>query len=237
MLHLHHTAIMTRLPAIGDLVLTDTMDSSKTSLPEPSTNKAESEGSRLLPSLKDTVGSAYSAQRPLQPQPDPSHPVPELFIPGVSVLYLDDLPIRTYTVGGFRYNMAQPKNETKSEFSRKTVDGRQITYALEVVQQPEKARACGSGVKCEFCLHIQWTTFLTLPFSDAGPPTCRPTTSCPIESVQWQRGHHFRLRCDVHALCELGSCSTDSCWQDAYSSSYSSLVGCGRCQCCLPGKA
>merc|ERR1712230_120661 len=83
--------------------------SSKTSLPEPSTNKAESEGSRLLPSLKDTVGSAYSAQRPLQPQPDPSHPVPELFIPGVSVLYLDDLPIRTYTVGGFRYNMAQPK--------------------------------------------------------------------------------------------------------------------------------
>ncbi|KIW57958.1 hypothetical protein PV05_02512 [Exophiala xenobiotica] len=123
------------------------MDSSKTSLPEPSTNKAESEGSRLLPSLKDTVGSAYSAQRPLQPQPDPSHPVPELFIPGVSVLYLDDLPIRTYTVGGFRYNMAQPKNETKSEFSRKTVDGRQITYALEVVQQPEKARACGSGVK------------------------------------------------------------------------------------------
>jgi len=39
------------------------------------------------------------------------------------------------------------KNETKSEFSRKTVDGRQITYALEVVQQPEKARACGSGVK------------------------------------------------------------------------------------------
>ncbi|KIW46061.1 hypothetical protein, variant [Exophiala oligosperma] len=43
--------------------------------------------------------------------------------------------------------MAQPRNETRSDFARKTVDGRTITYALEVAQQPEKARACGSGVK------------------------------------------------------------------------------------------
>ncbi|EXJ93503.1 hypothetical protein A1O1_01895 [Capronia coronata CBS 617.96] len=41
--------------------------------------------------------------------------------------------------------MAQPRNETRSEHSRMTIDGRRITYHLEVVQQPEKARACGSG--------------------------------------------------------------------------------------------
>ncbi|KAK5252379.1 hypothetical protein LTR67_002206 [Exophiala xenobiotica] len=123
------------------------MDSSETSLPTPAPTKSESGGSRLLPSLKDTVGSAYSAQRPLQPQPEPSNLVPELFVPGHTVVYLDDLPVLTYTVGGLRYNMVQPKNETKSEFSRKTVDGRILTYELEVVQQPEKARACGSGQK------------------------------------------------------------------------------------------
>jgi hypothetical protein len=109
--------------------------------------------------------------------------VPELFVPGHTVLYLDDLPIHTYTVGGLRYNMVQPKNETKSEFSRKTVDGRILTYELEVVQQPEKARACGSGQKCEFCFHIQWTTFLTLLFSNTGPSTRRPSTSCPVENA------------------------------------------------------
>jgi hypothetical protein len=109
--------------------------------------------------------------------------VPELFVPGHTVVYLDDLPVLTYTVGGLRYNMVQPKNETKSEFSRKTVDGRILTYELEVVQQPEKARACGSGQKCEFCLHIEWTTFLTLLFSNAGPSTCRPSTSCPVENA------------------------------------------------------
>jgi hypothetical protein len=28
-----------------------------------------------------------------------------------------------------------------------TKDGRKITYALQVIQQPERARACGSGAK------------------------------------------------------------------------------------------
>ncbi|OQV09321.1 hypothetical protein CLAIMM_13454 isoform 1 [Cladophialophora immunda] len=41
--------------------------------------------------------------------------------------------------------MQQPPNETKSTVSRFTIDRRCIRYSLEVVQQPEKARACGSG--------------------------------------------------------------------------------------------
>ncbi|GAM83416.1 hypothetical protein ANO11243_014040 [Dothideomycetidae sp. 11243] len=38
-------------------------------------------------------------------------------------------------------------NETVAEFSRTTRDGRKLTYKLNVLQQPEKARACGSGAK------------------------------------------------------------------------------------------
>ncbi|KAF1961343.1 hypothetical protein CC80DRAFT_235741 [Byssothecium circinans] len=38
-------------------------------------------------------------------------------------------------------------NETSSTSVRTTKDGRQIRYALKVIQQPERARACGSGAK------------------------------------------------------------------------------------------
>lgn len=38
-------------------------------------------------------------------------------------------------------------NETKSSAVRSTKDGRQIRYQLQVIQQPERARACGSGAK------------------------------------------------------------------------------------------
>jgi hypothetical protein len=38
-------------------------------------------------------------------------------------------------------------NETKSSSVRTTKDGRQIRYSLQVIQQPERARACGSGAK------------------------------------------------------------------------------------------
>lgn len=38
-------------------------------------------------------------------------------------------------------------NETRSSASRITNNGRKITYQLNVIQQPERARACGSGAK------------------------------------------------------------------------------------------
>lgn len=34
-------------------------------------------------------------------------------------------------------------------FRRTTRDGRRLHYELKVLQQPERARACGSGPKCE----------------------------------------------------------------------------------------
>jgi hypothetical protein len=44
---------------------------------------------------------------------------------------------------------ARQAQESVSLMSRITKDGRKITYQLTVVQQPERARACGSGARCE----------------------------------------------------------------------------------------
>lgn len=48
-------------------------------------------------------------------------------------------------------NVLAVSNETKSSTSRVTKEGRQLTYEMEVIQQPERARACGSGAKCTCC--------------------------------------------------------------------------------------
>lgn len=45
-------------------------------------------------------------------------------------------------------------HETENTMSRVTKDGRQLTYELKVIQQPERARACGSGAKCMLLLHL-----------------------------------------------------------------------------------
>jgi hypothetical protein len=138
------------------------------------TTEASTSGESLLPGLKETVGSAYDVPRPLLPQPASTSSVPEFFIPGVSVIYIDDQPIRTYVVGGIKYNMAQPPNETMSEFSRYTVDGRRLTYRLNVVQQPEKARACGSGPRCR-CMFIPYPVYLLTLLSQHLPTVDRST--------------------------------------------------------------
>ncbi|KAI9759123.1 MAG: velvet protein [Chaenotheca gracillima] len=39
------------------------------------------------------------------------------------------------------------RNETESTSTRITKEGRKLTYRLNVIQQPERARACGSGAK------------------------------------------------------------------------------------------
>ena len=42
---------------------------------------------------------------------------------------------------------ANATNVTTAKSSRRTVDGRRLTYQLHVLQQPERARACGNGAK------------------------------------------------------------------------------------------
>ena len=44
--------------------------------------------------------------------------------------------------------MMPPVNEKEHTISRITREGKNITYKLSVMQQPERARACGAGAKC-----------------------------------------------------------------------------------------
>ncbi|KAJ5082637.1 hypothetical protein N7532_011680 [Penicillium argentinense] len=46
-----------------------------------------------------------------------------------------------------RHPIMPPHNETEHSVSRLTREGKQITYKLSVMQQPERARACGAGAK------------------------------------------------------------------------------------------
>jgi hypothetical protein len=55
----------------------------------------------------------------------------------------------TYYIENLPYAMEKPVNEDYSETYRQTSDGRTLKYTLTVLQQPERARACGAGARCE----------------------------------------------------------------------------------------
>lgn len=55
----------------------------------------------------------------------------------------------------------QVANETESSSSRITKEGKKITYRMRVLQQPERARACGSGAKCKHTFR-SWAVVLLL---------------------------------------------------------------------------
>lgn len=63
--------------------------------------------------------------------------------------------------------MMPPRNETESSVSRITRGGKQITYKMSVMQQPERARACGAGAKCKqlptLYLDLSRSVFLYFP--------------------------------------------------------------------------
>ncbi|PGH36816.1 hypothetical protein GX50_00273 [[Emmonsia] crescens] len=44
-------------------------------------------------------------------------------------------------------SILHPPNETEHTMSRVTQEGKKLTYTLKVIQQPERARACGAGAK------------------------------------------------------------------------------------------
>ncbi|KAL8769860.1 MAG: hypothetical protein Q9209_004298 [Squamulea sp. 1 TL-2023] len=46
-------------------------------------------------------------------------------------------------------NVMQVEHESTNSMKRTTKEGRQLTYELVVLQQPERARACGSGAKSD----------------------------------------------------------------------------------------
>jgi hypothetical protein len=44
---------------------------------------------------------------------------------------------------------SQAVRDMGASITRMTKEGRKLTYELKVIQQPERARACGSGAKCK----------------------------------------------------------------------------------------
>lgn len=72
----------------------------------------------------------------------------------------------------------QISNETEIRSSRITTGGRKITYHMRVIQQPERARACGSGAKCEFAITtVVYALPLTL-YSVCRPSPSRSSSNC-----------------------------------------------------------
>jgi len=66
----------------------------------------------------------------------------------------------------------QVANETESSSSRITKEGKKITYRMRVIQQPERARACGSGAKCKhssLCVLRRSTNHWTTASADRRP--------------------------------------------------------------------
>jgi hypothetical protein len=94
----------------------------------------------------------------------------------------DGHPVRTYYIEGLPYDMEAPANEDHSTTYRQTFDGRTLKYTLTVLQQPERARACGAGARCEF--RHREIAFppppllqLLISHSFSRPPSGRPSSS------------------------------------------------------------
>ena len=90
--------------------------------------------------------------------PDSSEPSP-IFSPWDVSPYLRRLRFRTYKIDNMPYTCPVPENEDVSHVQRRTVDGRLLTYRLTVLQQPERARACGAGARCKSSEMLHPSTF------------------------------------------------------------------------------
>lgn len=77
-------------------------------------------------------------------KPTSSLPLP-LWVPGQSEILFLGQRAAFYWIEEKKFMMLKVENETISEVVRTTVGGRQLRYVLHVIQEPAKARACGSG--------------------------------------------------------------------------------------------
>lgn len=69
----------------------------------------------------------------------------------VPALTIDGLPLKVYDICGKYYMMTKPETqEPVVTMTRMTQDGRELTYRLEMCQQPRQARACGNGARCKY---------------------------------------------------------------------------------------
>lgn len=65
--------------------------------------------------------------------------------------------MRHHLAGGSNSAVMTParcRDMAHASLTRVTKEGRTLTYCLTVIQQPERARACGSGAKCKSLLRV-----------------------------------------------------------------------------------
>lgn len=72
-------------------------------------------------------------------------------------------------------------NETDSSMTRLTRDGRRLLYTMKVLQQPQRARACGSGAKCKCAGDMRNDTFLMAMIASADR---RPVDPPPVVELK-----------------------------------------------------
>lgn len=114
-------------------------------------NHANQKDSPPKPRLPSLASAVPIEPRPLAAYPDPNaHKPPPLYVPGVTQCLWEGQPVACYRVCDKKYIMLKVENETLCEFVRTTVGGRNLRYRLHVIQEPAKARACGSGPRCEY---------------------------------------------------------------------------------------
>ena len=80
----------------------------------------------------------------------------------------------TYYIENVPYAMEKPANEDYNETCRQTFDGRTLKYTLTVLQQPERARACGAGARCESRHAAILVTSRLLTRPSPSPPQLQP---------------------------------------------------------------
>jgi hypothetical protein len=86
----------------------------------------------------------------------------------------------------------QVTNETYANSSRITKEGRKITYRLKVIQQPERARACGSGAKCKYLPIITYLSLILI--IEQLPPTAVPSIRHRLSSSASTKVRTLRTR-------------------------------------------
>lgn len=92
---------------------------------------------------------------------------------------------RNISISSNHYRGSVDSNMTTSSSSksipevitRTTKGGRKLRYTLTVIQQPERARACGSGAKCMLVVffHVEGQTIV--PKTNMNLSICRSTSS------------------------------------------------------------
>lgn len=154
----------------------DTRESRKLSAiePRPEGLPAHIKSRDSLPSLKELLSEQFR-NAPLSRASSLSaatSSLPKLVCPGLSQVSLDGRVLKVYNICGKDFTMQAPiENETVTVFKRTTLSGRILSYRLKVIQEPEKARACGNGPRCKI-LHC-----LLLCFQLTAPSFCRSSPS------------------------------------------------------------